>query len=77
MKAQSPFESMGWDAAALKEAIVDSRINGQTFRLFCDRAMLAGIQGYFGLLRGRRVMYPGRAGDQHVEWFPGAKPSDA
>jgi uncharacterized protein YbcV (DUF1398 family) len=80
--AALPIESLtsiasSWDAPALKEAIIDSQRNGQKFRQFCDRAMAAGVQGYFAFLRGQRVTYFGRAGDQHVEWFPGAKPSDA
>ena len=72
-----PLISQDWDAAALKEAIFDSQQNGQKFRQFCSRAMVAGVQGYFAFLRGQRVTYLGRAGDQHVEWFPGAKPRDA
>ncbi len=72
-----PSISNDWDATALKAAIVDSRQNGQKFRQFCDRAMAAGVQGYFAFLLGKRVIYSGRAGDQHVEWFPGARPSDA
>ena len=80
--AALPFEglpsiSSEWDATALKAAIIDSQENGQKFRQFCERAMLAGVQGYFAFLRGRRVTYLGRNGDQHVEWFPGAMPSDA
>ncbi|QIL72267.1 DUF1398 family protein [Diaphorobacter sp. HDW4B] len=61
-----------WNLAALKAAIVDSQQHGQDFRQFCVRAKRAGVQGYFAFLRGRRVLYLGRAGDQHVEWFPGA-----
>jgi hypothetical protein len=38
--------------------------------------MSAGVQGYFAFLRGQRVTYLGRQGDQHTEWFPGAKPQD-
>ena len=72
-----PSISNDWDATALKAAIVDSRQNGQKFRQFCDRAMAAGVKGYFAFLLGKRVIYSGRAGDQHVEWFPGARPSDA
>ena len=72
-----PSISQEWNGNALKEAIIDSQQNGQTFRQFCARAMSAGVQGYFAFLRGRRVTYLGRSGDQHVEWFPGAKPSDA
>jgi uncharacterized protein YbcV (DUF1398 family) len=72
-----PSISQEWNESALKEAILDSQQNGQTFRQFCARAMSAGVQGYFAFLRGQRVTYLGRNGDQHVEWLPGAKLSDA
>ena len=71
-----PDVASGFDAEALKAAILDSQQHGQKFRQFCERAMLAGVQGYFVFLRGQRVTYLGRQGDQHVEWFPGANPSD-
>ena len=64
-----------FDAAALKAAIVDSRQNGQKYRDFTSRAMSAGVQSYYAFLRGRRVTYLGRNGDQHTEWFPGAAPT--
>jgi uncharacterized protein YbcV (DUF1398 family) len=64
-----------FDAGALKAAILDSQAHGQQYRRFCERAMRAGVQGYFAFLRGQRVTYLGRAGDLHVEWFPGAKPA--
>ena len=66
-----------FDAAEVRAAILDSQQNGQKYRVFCRRAMGAGAQGYFAFLRGQRVTYLGRQGDQHTEWFPGAKPSDA
>ena len=66
-----------WDANALKAAILDSQQHGQEFRQFCERAVLAGVQGYFAFLRGQRVTYFGRSGDQHIEWFPGTTPIDA
>ena len=62
------------DLPALRAAIVDSQQNGQKFREFSKRAMAAGVQGYFAFLRGKRVTYSGRAGDQHTEWFPGSAP---
>ncbi len=65
------------DVAALRAAILDSQQNGQKFRDFCGRAMQAGVQGYVAYLRGKRVTYFGRQGDQHTEWFPGARPKDA
>jgi uncharacterized protein YbcV (DUF1398 family) len=80
--ASLPFEglpsvSSEFDVSALKAAILDSQQHGQKFRQFCERATRAGVQGYFAFLRGQRVTYFGRQGDQHVEWFPGANRSDA
>lgn len=69
-----PHIAEDFDAGALKAAILDSQQNGQKFPAFCQRAVQAGVQGYFAFLRGQRVTYLGRQGDQHVEWFPGAKP---
>ena len=66
-----------FNTEALRAAILDSQQKGQKFRIFCQRAVKAGVQGYFAFLRGRRVTYFGRQGEQHTEWFPGAKPSDA
>lgn len=63
-----------FDATKLQAAIHDSQMNGQKFRDFSVRAMLAGVQFYCVFLSGKRVMYLGRHGDQHVEWFPGAAP---
>jgi hypothetical protein len=36
--------------------------------------MADGVQGYTAFLRGQCVTYWGRTGDQHTEWFPGARP---
>ncbi|MET0581074.1 MAG: DUF1398 family protein [Pseudoxanthomonas sp.] len=72
-----PPVAKDFDAAALKAAILDSQQHGQKFREFCRRAVEAGVHCYFAFLRGHRVTYLGRQGDQHVEWFPGAKPGDA
>lgn len=66
-----------FDLAALRSAIVDSQRNHQHYRDFSIRAMNAGVQGYIAFLRGLRVTYWGRAGDQHTEWFPGAEPSES
>jgi uncharacterized protein YbcV (DUF1398 family) len=64
-----------FDAAGLRAAILDSQRHGQHYRDFSRRAMQAGVQGYIAFLRGQRVTYWGRGGDQHTEWFPGAGPS--
>lgn len=65
------------DAGALRAAIADSQRNGQKFRDFSRRAMAAGVQGYFAFLRGKRVTYWGRGGNQHTEWFPRAAPTQS
>ncbi len=70
-----PSVSADFDATALRDAILDSQRHGQHYRDFTRRAMEAGVQGYIAFLRGQRVTYWGRGGDQHTEWFPGAGPS--
>jgi uncharacterized protein YbcV (DUF1398 family) len=64
------------DTAALRAAILDSQQKAQPWREFSRRAMAAGVQSYFAFLRGQRVTYLGRTGDQHTEWFPGAGPQE-
>jgi uncharacterized protein YbcV (DUF1398 family) len=44
------------------------------YREFCRLIADAGCVGYFVSLAGRRAVYYGRTGDEHVERFPGAKP---
>ena len=72
-----PEVNATFDVPNLRAAIRDSQSNGQKFRDFSVRAARAGVQSYFAFLRGKRVLYLGRQGDQHVEWFPGAAPTDA
>lgn len=76
-----PFEGLPpvaaeLDVAGLRAAILDSQQHGQPYRDFTRRAMQAGVQGYIAFLRGQRVTYWGRGGDQHTEWFPGAGPAN-
>jgi uncharacterized protein YbcV (DUF1398 family) len=71
-----PPVSAEFDRAALRADILDSQQNNQPYREFTRRAMAAGVQGYFAFLRGKRVTYWGRGGDQHTEWFPEASPSE-
>jgi len=74
-----PYEGLppvaaDFDKPALRANILDSQRQGQSYRDFTRRAMEAGTQSYFAFLRGKRVTYIGRQGDQHTEWFPGAGP---
>lgn len=72
-----PPVAVDFDAAGLRAAIIDSQRHGQHYRDFTRRAMQAGVQGYIAFLRGQRVTYWGRGGDQHTEWFPGAGPTSS
>lgn len=72
-----PAVGYEFNVKALREAILDSQQNGQLYRDFTKRAMIAGVQSYTAFLCGRRVIYSGRLGDQHTEWFPGAGPQEA
>lgn len=69
-----PPVAADFDLSAVKAAILDSQRHGQKYRDFSQRVMAAGVQGYIAYLRGQRVTYWGRQGDQHTEWFPGAQP---
>ena len=70
-----PLVAAEFSSEGLRADILDSQRNAQKFRDFTRRAMEAGVQGYFAFLRGKRVTYFGRLGDQHTEWFPGAGPA--
>ena len=72
-----PPVAADFDLAGLRATILDSQRHGQTYRDFTGRAMQAGVQGYIAFLRGQRVTYWGRGGDQHTEWFPGAGPTNS
>ena len=69
-----PAVAKDCELAALRPPEQGSQQDGQQFREFSQRAMRAGVQGYFAFLKGARVTYLGRQGDQHTEWFPGAEP---
>jgi uncharacterized protein YbcV (DUF1398 family) len=69
-----PAVASEFNAPAIRAAILDSQQNGLKYRAFCRRAVEAGVQSYFAFLRGQRVVYIGRQGDQHTEWFPDSRP---
>ena len=66
-----------FDAAAIKEAIREAQalIPGYTYKGFCAKAARAGCAGYLVSLVGKRVLYWGRTGETHTEYFPGTQPA--
>jgi uncharacterized protein YbcV (DUF1398 family) len=62
-----------FDAAAVREAIneAQSLAPGYTYSGFCAKAARAGCAGYLVSFLGKRVLYYGRTGETHTEYFPG------
>jgi uncharacterized protein YbcV (DUF1398 family) len=56
----------------VKAAIADSQKKSITYLQFIDRITQAGVTNYTVYLTGRRAIYTGRSGEQHVEHFPGS-----
>jgi uncharacterized protein YbcV (DUF1398 family) len=59
---------------ALREA--QALVPGYTYRGFCEKVVKAGCAGYIVSLLGKRVLYFGRTGETHTEYFPGTRPAD-
>jgi len=51
-------------------AVQQSQRGEHTYLDFIRKTMEAGCVGYFVQIAGRRVIYFGRNGDTHVEYFP-------
>lgn len=66
-----------FDPSMVKEAIREAQalIPGYTYKGFCEKVAKAGCAGYLVSLPGRRVLYYGRTGETHTEYFPGAQPA--
>lgn len=59
--------------AALREA--QTQVPGYTYKGFCAKVARAGCAGYLVSLLGKRVLYYGRTGETHTEYFPDRQPS--
>jgi uncharacterized protein YbcV (DUF1398 family) len=56
--------------SAVEAAVQRSQRNEHTYLDFIRETMAAGCVGYFAQIAGRRVIYFGRNGESHVEYFP-------
>jgi uncharacterized protein YbcV (DUF1398 family) len=66
--------ALKFSAEGVEKAVRAIQRQQIAYREFCRLIADAGCVGYFVSLVGRRAVYYGRTGDEHVEWFPGAKP---
>jgi uncharacterized protein YbcV (DUF1398 family) len=65
--------AMEFSADGVVAAVRAAQAGSIKYQEFCDRVAAAGCVAYVVSITGRRVVYYGRTGDSHVEWFPGAK----
>jgi uncharacterized protein YbcV (DUF1398 family) len=59
-----------FDGVALVTAIRGAQADTVRYPEFVKRATAAGVIGYWAFLTGKRVIYFGRKGEQHIEEFP-------
>jgi uncharacterized protein YbcV (DUF1398 family) len=66
-----------FDAAIVRQAIGEAQAlaPGYTYKGFCAKVAGAGCAGYLVSFVGKRVLYYGRTGEIHTEYFPGAQPA--
>lgn len=57
-------------AATVEANVRKSQANTHSYREFCENVKKAGCAGYLVTMPGRRVVYFGRTGEMHVEYFP-------
>lgn len=64
-----------FDAGMVRQALREAQalVPGYTYKSFCDKVAGAGCAGYLVSLLGRRVLYYGRTGETHIEYFPGTR----
>lgn len=65
-----------FDAEAVRGAIREAQQEapGYSYPGFCAKVAAAGCAGYLVSFPGRLVLYFGRDGQAHQEYFPGAQP---
>ncbi|MBP2297191.1 DUF1398 family protein [Azospirillum rugosum] len=72
-KPATRHPAAAFSAAGVADAVRAIQAGTIRYREFCERVMQAGCVGWMTFLAGKRVVYYGRTGDSHVEWFPGAR----
>jgi uncharacterized protein YbcV (DUF1398 family) len=62
-----------FDGAGLVSAIRGAQADTVRYPEFVRRSTAAGVISYWAFLTGKRVIYFGRKGEQHIEEFPRPK----
>jgi uncharacterized protein YbcV (DUF1398 family) len=69
----APKVAQKFNAEEIKKAITDSQQNKINYQTFLHRAIAAGCTHYEVFITGKKAIYFGRDGSQHIELFPSAK----
>jgi len=64
----------GFNGADLVVAIRGAQADTVRYPEFVKRSTAAGVIGYWAFLTGKKVIYFGRKGQQHIEEFPNPRP---
>jgi uncharacterized protein YbcV (DUF1398 family) len=64
--------ALEFSPSAVEAAVRQSQRNEHTYLDFIQKTRIAGCVGYFVQITGRRVIYFGRNGEMHIEYFPTA-----
>lgn len=70
----APAAAKDFDGQGVSNAIRAVQAGKIRYREFCARIAAAGCVSYDVFIAGRRVVYQGRLGASHIEYFPGAAP---
>jgi uncharacterized protein YbcV (DUF1398 family) len=62
--------SAEFNSVELMAAIRGAQADAVRYPEFVKRSTAAGVIGYWAFLTGKRVIYFGRKGEQHIEEFP-------
>ena len=62
-----------FSAAGVEAAVRATQAGQISYATFCERITAAGCVAYEVSMVGRRVVYWGRTGESHTEYFPGAR----
>ncbi|HEX4839588.1 MAG TPA: DUF1398 family protein [Rhabdochlamydiaceae bacterium] len=65
--------ALRFDAAAVKKSVASSQKGEITYVQFLDQIIAAGCTHYEVYITGKKVIYFGRDGSQHIELFPGVR----
>jgi uncharacterized protein YbcV (DUF1398 family) len=63
-----------FNSSGLVAAIRGAQADTVRYPEFVTRSTAAGVIGYWAFLTGKRVIYFGRKGEQHIEEFPKPQP---